>query len=74
MKLCKDCKHWDGDGEFGKCNAPQNMTINVITGEPDRRWKYCTIHRDNPFGLDLVLRACGSRARWFEPRKLQAAE
>lgn len=79
MKLCKDCKHFksgsDGNDRYGTCEAPQAYDIpNYVTGENERTWTLCSIHRDasdERKWLKIVppLGRCGKAAHWFEPKK-----
>ena len=78
-KLCKDCRwcnydegHDDGL-EFAKCNAPQNMKSpsgDLVSGSPTEswRWTYCSTHREEPFFLDIIMRGCGKRGRWWQAK------
>lgn len=68
MKDCRDCKHYrpetgfaDPTGSFATCAAPKN------------RWPYVEHNRGDRFPIDIVAKTCGRRARWFEPKPVQAA-
>lgn len=76
-KLCKDCKHFESDGEterYAKCGAPQAYDItNRITGMHERTWNLCTIHRSAAderrwFKVVPPKGHCGEAGYWFEPK------
>ena len=71
-KLCIDCKWSSGSDEFMECNAPQNFErrSNLVYREipARRRWKFCTLHREDFLFFALMLGTCGRRGRWWESR------
>ena len=69
MKLCIDCK-WCEKGWTAHCVAPQNTKITPVTGDKYYRWTFCDNQRDDSLIVAWVLRTCGRRARWFEPKEV----
>lgn len=73
MKLCKDCKWCDYDGNFSKCKAPSNISvvnINAVTGVmEDSIWEFCETQRDHSWSMCRQLGTCGQVGRWFEPKE-----
>lgn len=71
MKFCTDCKHYkDNDA----CRAPQNLEApDPVDGKRGRRWRTCSIQREDGFVWALLLRSCGRRARWFSPANDKSA-
>lgn len=75
MRLCKDCKYSEQDAidkklNFYRCIAPQNMEKpDAVDGSQKPRWKWCDLHRKEGRFLSFVLRTCGRRGRWFEPKE-----
>ena len=67
IKLCRDCKHLDGDN----CKAPQNSEdrapdfVNGIGKAKRIIWYGAQYCREDE-------KACGKEARWFEPAKKEA--
>ncbi len=80
MKLCKDCKWFEPASSsderalrYAKCNAPRNIEKSSeyeLIGIPvaQRRWEFCSTHRTEPWLWAILLRICGKRGRWFEPK------
>ena len=72
IKLCKDCKH-HSKGDM--CNAPNNMTQNVVLGGLSRRWNLCATNRTGraPSWFDQKVfgakeTSCYEDAIWFEEK------
>jgi len=65
MKLCKDCKYIvppkDGRLKYGECSHPNNLKINVVTGETEYIWIFASIVRINN-------KFCGKDGNWFESK------
>lgn len=74
IKLCADCKHFEpAKPGYETCGAPQqpmkvsgSFFVSGIEPKMERRWKYCSVQRESESSI-----ACGSQARWFEPREPQ---
>ena len=65
MKLCKDCKHC----KYDQCDAPKNLNhIDRVSGGTKRRWSSCSLHLEDGVLTSFMLKTCGKRGRWFEPK------
>ena len=70
MKLCKDCK-WiavesdDMDYEYAKCNAPQNLSYDLVSGAHLRRYSHCSNQREDGRLNTYIYRSCGKNGRWW---------
>lgn len=72
MKLCNDCKHsQDTEFEFGKCNAPKNIIIDITNGSKKRKWTYCSVHRSMFWLGALLTGTCGRSGRWFKLKEIK---
>jgi hypothetical protein len=69
-RFCRDCKHRRADSVVPRltshdgCYAPQNVTIDLVSGRRVRFFKYCETHR-----ASAGDKYCGPIARWFEPKQ-----
>lgn len=68
MKLCINCKHY----KDGSCHAPQNTSVDIVTGVTTWPVDKCEYHRKG-FGvgwLDCRINGyCGAEGRWFQPKE-----
>lgn len=72
MKLCKDCKWYrekQPHDSFPSCVNPKDLEQDHVNGGWLPRWKFCKILRGELWPLDVLLRTCGRRARWFEAKE-----
>ena len=80
MKLCKDCVYRKRNlfdlfaemigifEDFSKCNAPQNLKVDPVTGRAKyRSWRFCETQRLE----DSDDESCGIDANWFKPKSKQ---
>ena len=64
MKLCRDCKHLNGE----RCMAPANFEeaapdfVNGVLPREKPRWYGAQMARED-------AKACGPEAKWFEPKE-----
>lgn len=66
MKACKDCKHYQKDGECVSPRAYQHT--NLITGEKERDFCYAKSQRSLGLFFSWFFGLCGSSGRWFEAK------
>lgn len=70
VKFCKDCQHcrrfmWVSVA-LAECRAPEGYTsIDLLTGEKGRAYKYCESHRVSK----ATEKTCGTEGKWFKERK-----
>jgi len=71
VKLCKDCKWMENPGEFAACTHPKQKRKDFgMTGfEIEwRRWKYCSLQRQEGIFDRYLMGTCGKGGRWWEPK------
>lgn len=62
IPICKNCKHYERDGVFDKCNREKKW--DPVTGNTVIAHKFCDIERkDSPLKDE---RWCGYTARYYE--------
>ena len=76
--ICTSCQHCRIQRitgvEFAKCHAPQGVAVSArLVGhtDPETRWVYCSVQRGIHWPMDVLLRACGQRGRWFQPKEMK---
>lgn len=69
-RFCRDCTHrrddrfWPGRRDHDGCVAPSNLTVDLVSGQTVRGFRYCaTLRASNGIGY------CGTDAQWFEPKQ-----
>ncbi len=73
-KLCLDCKWCDGDKDFPTCsNLRNHCEKNYATGEKKVRWDHCNILREDGFIGSRMMKTCGRKARFFEPKETSSS-
>lgn len=69
MNLCVNCKHCTSPLGAYRCEAPQNSCGNLVDGSYTARWTFCETHRNSDLIDSFILKMCGKRGRWFEPKE-----
>lgn len=71
MKLCKDCKHFDGDRGYLLCQHPRlGQWVDLVEGKNKPKRRRCAEERARwrwPFSL-FQGDVCGPEGRYFEAR------
>lgn len=62
LKLCKDCIFFNVDNSC----CQRLSKFNPITGKTEINYIHCLDERSYPFILDILLKACGKRGRFFK--------
>jgi hypothetical protein len=71
-RICQQCKYgMYAGGESFKCDAPQNRVLNVVTGNPQRRYNFCEFLRGHGWVDCRLSKTCGKEGRWFKPKERQ---
>jgi hypothetical protein len=73
MKLCKDCKYIELPIKtFSDCKHPKSGKVSKITGET--KYGSASSTRIGDWLSSRILKSCGEKARWFEPKYVPARE
>ena len=74
MKLCKNCKYYQGAFVKVECIHPKNAEnkIDLVTGEKTTvaKWKYAATLRYGSRMESWMARTCGIAGRWFELKEV----
>lgn len=65
VRFCRDCALYSTTSP-GKCRAPQNATLDLVTGEPSEMAHSAADAR-------AWSHLCGRNANWFEPKSERIA-
>lgn len=72
-KYCCDCKwieleKWQGT-DLSKCNAPQNMEVNLVSGVQEHKFPaFAEVQRNNDWLYSFLAGRCGRSGKWFTPK------
>jgi len=72
MRECKDCKWCDNrwNEKYKKYIERDNIGIDLALCKKSK-YLYCNIEREDGIIWAFLLKTCGKRTRFFEPRKVK---
>jgi hypothetical protein len=69
MKLCKDCKFYDGGGQYSMCQRTIKIRLSPVTGYIYFKdyWD-CDLSRKCSFLEVFLFKTCGKSGKYWEPK------